>query len=139
MKIRSHLVLIRRTAAALLVLLCSSAIMAGCAVQTEKTLSNEAIQRLQVEFKPGVSSKADVLLLLGEPHGPGALGGFHAMRGPEHAKKGPADAWYYEDNRSSGLKTISHHLQVLVIFFEGDTYNGFFLFSSDATGKSTFE
>ncbi len=140
MIVLSQLALLGRTAVVLLVLLCGTAIMVGCQVQTEKTLSNEDIQRLQAELTPGVSSKADVLQLLGEPQGPGKFGGFHSIRGPEQSRDGPFDAWYYDDNRStSGLSTISQHLQVLVVFFQGDKYDGFFLFGSDATGTATLE
>ncbi len=137
---RSCLAFLRRTGPALLVLLCGAAITVGCAVQTVKTLSSKEFQRVQTELTRGVSSKADVLRLLGEPQGPGEFGGFHAIRGPEHARKGPLDAWYYDDNRSSGgSTTISQQLRVLIIFFQDDTFDGFLLFSSDATGKMTFE
>jgi hypothetical protein len=67
----------------------------------------------------GVSTKADVLLLLGEPRG---AGGGHIS--PESS---PESIWLYEFMRMQG-NDVS--LEILLVFFDEDLYDGHLWFQS---------
>ena len=70
-------------------------------------------------LKPGVSTPADVLLLLGEPRGDGAV-----RWTPSQA---PQTVWYYEYVVVS-IDRIDN--QALLVFFDHDRYAGYMWFSS---------
>ncbi len=110
-------------------------LVAGCATQTGKTHAFSQIDRIESDLQRGITTKGDVLLLLGEPDGAGALGGFGALRGPDHARKGPAIAWYYQSFKASGLVGIEFELDILLVFFEGDIVDGFLWFSNKSEGE----
>ncbi len=110
-------------------------LVAGCAVQTTKTQAFSRIDQIETDLRRGITNKADVLLLLGEPDGAGALGGFDALRGPDGAGKGPIDAWFYESFKSSILGGLEMNQDILLVFFEGDTVDGFFWFSHESKGE----
>lgn len=114
-------------------------LLSGCETQTVKTQALTKTGELETALQRGVSTKSDVLLFLGEPDGAGAFGGFDNVRGPEHAAKGAAGAWYYEANKSSLGTGISLDMQVLLIFFEGEKYDGFYWFNVDEKGSVDFE
>ncbi len=71
-------------------LLLGGMLLAGCAVQTVKSQAFSRIDRLETELERGVSTKADVLTMLGEPDGSGG-----AMF-PTASQA--SDVWYYEAN-----------------------------------------
>ncbi len=96
-------------------------LLAGCAVQTVKTQAFSRIDRLETEFKRGVSTKADVLTVLGEPDGSGGAIFPTASHG--------SDVWYYEAYRSS-LSSLSQ--KILLVYFKGEEFDGFMWFSNDA-------
>ncbi len=110
-------------------------LVAGCAVQTTKTQAFSRIDRIESDLRRGNTTKGDVLLLLGEPDGAGALGGFDALRGPDGAGKGPIDAWFYESFKSSILGGPEMNQDILLVFFEGDIVDGFFWFSHEVKGE----
>ncbi len=110
-------------------------LVAGCTTQTVKTQAFTRINQIETDLRRGVTKKADVLLLLGEPDGAGALGGFDALRGPDGAGKGPMDAWYYESVKVSILGGLELNQKILLVFFEGDTVEGFLWFSNDSKGE----
>ncbi len=110
-------------------------LVAGCTVQTTKTQAFSRIDRIESDLQRGITTKGDVLLLLGEPDGAGALGGFDALRGPDGAGKGPITAWYYESSKSSILVGIEFELDILLVFFEGDVVDGFYWFSNNSKGE----
>ncbi len=110
-------------------------LLAGCAVQTTKSQAFTRIDRIESDLRRGSTTKADVLLLLGEPDGAGALGGFDALRGPDGAGKGAMDAWYYESVKASILGGLELNQDVLLVFFEGDTVDGFLWFSNKSKGE----
>lgn len=113
--------------AALFVAAMVAIVAPGCATQTGKSQAFSQTDALGTELRRGVSTKADVLLLLGEPDGSGGLGGFDALRGPEHARLGAEDAWYYENL----AVTLSHADQdILLVFFLGDIFDGYLWFSN---------
>ena len=110
-------------------------LVVGCATQFAKTQAFSSIDQIETDLRRGITTKADVLLLLGEPDGEGALGGFDALRGPDGAGKGPLDAWYYESTKASILGGLKVNQQILLVFFEGDTVDGFLWFDSEAEGE----
>lgn len=110
-------------------------LVAGCAQQTIKSQAFSRIDDLKTELKRGVSTKADVLLLLGEPDGTGALGGFERLRDAAFKGKGPAHAWFYESFKSTIGLDLQHDQNVLLVFFEGDVFIGFFWFSNTVKGQ----
>ena len=102
-------------------LLLGAMLLAGCAVQTVKTQAFSRLDRLETEFKQGVSTKADVLTVLGEPDGSGGAIFPTASYG--------SDVWYYEASRSS-LSGIN--MNILLVYFRGEVFDGFMWFSNDA-------
>ena len=110
-------------------------LVAGCALQTTKTQAFSRIDQIESDLQRGSTTKGDVLLLLGEPDGAGALGGFDALRGPDGAGKGPLDAWYYESVKASILGGLEVTQDILLVFFEGDTVDGFLWFSNNSKGE----
>ena len=110
-------------------------LVAGCTTQSTKTQAFSRIDQIEFDLQRGETTKGDVLLLLGEPDGAGALGGFDALRGPDAAGKGPLDAWYYESVKFSMLGGLEGRHNVLLVFFEGDTVDGFLWFSNKSKGE----
>ena len=102
-------------------LLLGAMLLAGCAVETVKSQAFSRIDRLETEFKRGVSTKADVLTVLGEPDGSGGAIFPTASYG--------SDVWYYEAHRSS-LSGLSQ--KILLVYFKGEEFDGFMWFSNDA-------
>lgn len=68
---------------------------------------------------PQISTKADVLQALGPPRGYGVA----SMQGVER----PRTIWYYESSEIKG-KTV--RLAMILVFFEGEIYDGYMWFSS---------
>ncbi len=110
-------------------------LVVGCAAQTTKTQAFSRIDQIETDLRRGITNKADVLLLLGEPDGAGALGGFDALRGPDGAGKGPLDAWYYESVKASIAGGLELNQDILLVFFEGDTVDGFFWYTNKSKGE----
>ncbi len=102
-------------------LLLGAMLLAGCAVETVKSQAFSRIDRLETEFKRGVSTKADVLTVLGEPDGSGGAIFPTASYG--------SDVWYYEAYRSS-LSGLNQ--KILLVYFKGEEFDGFMWFSNDA-------
>ncbi len=110
-------------------------LVAGCTILTGKTQAFTRIDQIETDLRRGITNKADVLLLLGEPDGAGALGGFDALRGPDGAGKGPIDAWFYESGKQSILGGLEMNQDILMVFFEGDIVDGFLWFSNKSKGE----
>jgi len=110
-------------------------LVAGCAAQSTKTHAFSRIDRIESDLQRGITTKGDVLQLLGEPDGAGALGGFDALRGPDRARKGPIIAWYYQSIKASILGGIEFQQDILLVFFEGDIVDGFYWFSNNSKGE----
>ncbi len=110
-------------------------LVAGCTTQTAKTQAFSRIDQIESDLRRGSTTKGDVLLLLGEPDGAGALGGFDALRGPDGAGKGPIDAWFYESGGGSIVGGLEMHQDILMVFFEGDIVDGFLWFSHESKGE----
>ncbi len=71
------------------------------------------------QLKQGVSTPAEVLLLLGEPRGAGAVRWTPALA--------PQKVWYYE---YVALSTQRIDNKTLLVFFDQDRYVGYLWFSS---------
>jgi hypothetical protein len=97
------------------------ATLTGCAAETRKSQALSRLDRLESELKQDVATKADVLLLLGAPSGSGEA----MLPMASHAN----EVWYYE---ASGASLSGLKLNILLIYFKGDTYDGFMWFSNDA-------
>ena len=86
-----------------------------------------SVDVLDTQLHRGVSTKQDVLLLVGEPSGRG-----EALIPMDTARK---EVWYYEDIKVEGLISPSTKQQVLLVFFNGDRYDGYLWFSNDIKVK----
>jgi len=115
--------------------LLTTMLVTGCATQSAKTQAFSNIDQFETDLRRGVTTRADVLLLLGEPDGDGALGGFDTLRDPDDDEKEPLDAWYYESIQSSFIGGLKVNQQILLVFFDGDTVDGFLWFDSEAIGE----
>ncbi len=77
-------------------------------------------------LKVGVSSRADILMALGEPRGRGAAR-FSDAASLKHGVEPYHDIWFYEYVESDGENV---QLKFLLVFVDKDHYNGHFWFSS---------
>lgn len=86
--------------------------------------------RVEAELVRGKSTRADVRTLLGIPSGAGGA----LMPGVDGEAGGvePYDVWYYEDIEAGNIRSEEGTLvmdmrqQILVIFFKGDFFHGYF-------------
>lgn len=76
------------------------------------------------KLESGVSTRADVLQVLGEPRGTGA--GHFSSEMPYH------DGWYYEylEAKQSIFGSVKTELKMLLVFFLKGRYDGHLWFSS---------
>lgn len=93
------------------------ALLVGCA-PTVKFGSPPRTDHLDT-LKVGASSKADVLLALGEPRGNGVT--------RLSAEATPRTIWFYEYTETAGKVA---DLKILLVFFDQDKYDGHLSFSS---------
>ncbi|MGZ5055882.1 MAG: hypothetical protein ACXWAT_13210 [Methylobacter sp.] len=77
-------------------------------------------------LKVGSSSRADILMTLGEPRGRGATR-FSNSASLKYGFADYHDIWFYEYLESDGKKV---DLKFLIVFIDQDHYNGHFWFSS---------
>jgi hypothetical protein len=100
--------------------LCAAALalaaLQGCATRMEIG-APPRLERL-AQLTPQLSSRNDVLLALGEPRGYGA-----ARLDRAQARK---QVWLYEHTVSAGADI---HLTMLLVFFDGDAYDGYMWFA----------
>lgn len=104
-----------------LILMC---FLSGC-MPTIKYGSPPLINHLET-LEPGTSSKADVLMALGEPRGHGA-----ARFTPDTALR---EIWYYE---YSEFEEQRISLKFLLVFFDNQRYGGYLWFSSAGLMEGT--
>ena len=85
---------------------------------------------IETQLKRGVSTKADVQRLLGVPNGSG--GALLPGYGDKSQQLEPYQIWYYEDVEVTGTKaeerlmTMNMRQQILVVFFRGELFHGYF-------------
>ena len=100
------------------------AVLPGCAATTQ-TVKNQAFKQLdslQSDLKREVSTRADVLRLLGQPDGRGDA----TFAG----EAGHADVWYYESTDIS-LLSMGGNQRILVVFFRNGVFDGYMWFKTD--------
>lgn len=98
------------------------------------------VQAIEKELVRDKSTHADVQKLLGIPTGAGGamLPGF----GDHSEVVEPYDIWYYEDVESrdikseNGVMVMDMRQQILLIFFKGDKFHGYFWTSNEASVES---
>ena len=76
----------------------------------------------------GKSTRADVLLALGEPQGSGG-----ALVPTDRT---PQEIWYYADSTASGLFKLELKQNVLLVFFRGEQYDGYLWFRNRVEGDT---
>jgi hypothetical protein len=94
-------------------------------------------QLIEKNLVRNISTRADVQKLLGIPTGGGGaiLPGF----GENSEVVEPYDVWYYEDVKTKnskikdGIMTMDMGQQILMIFFKGDKFYGYFWTSNEST------
>lgn len=114
--------------------LLSIALMSGCA-QKVTTGGFPYVNRIEVELKQGVSTKADVQRLLGTPKG---LGSSILPTDPRQR-----EVWLYDDveatdfkRESSGVMRVNVRQQILLVFFDKEVFDGFMWFTTAGTATS---
>ena len=108
---------------ALLVAVLAGAGLQGCATRMEMG-APPALQRLP-QLTPHVSTKNDVLLVLGEPRGYGA-----ARLDPSFTQQ---RVWLYEYNVTEGTNI---QITMLLVFFSGEKYDGYMWFADAVNLKA---
>ena len=88
--------------------------VAACSVSTTKGDLAPRVARLESELSRGKSTKADVLLIMGQPDG---AGGAALSRLPA-----PDEIWFFEEF-SGGLTAGSR--RVLLVYFRGEVLDGY--------------
>jgi len=76
--------------------------------------------RLEADLTPRVSTKADVLRVLGPPRGYG--------RAQLRAAGTPRDTWFYEAIVAPPSGDV--RIKFLLVYFDGEVFDGYFWFSS---------
>ncbi|MBU6498157.1 MAG: hypothetical protein KGJ41_02420 [Rhodospirillales bacterium] len=100
-------------------------LLAGCAAPPTVTSGAfRNVAAIGTSLHRGSSTKTDVRALLGVPNGDG-MSAFRNVAG------GPREVWYYEDIEMTGAKfsgsimTMAMRQQWLLVFFKGDTFDGY--------------
>lgn len=105
-----------------------SVLLSGCA-STVTTGPFTQLPRIETELKRGVSTKADVQRVLGDPKGTG-----NAVLPVDPRSR---EVWYYADIEGTraaieraGLVRLELREQMLLVFFQGEIFDGFLWFSN---------
>ena len=100
--------------------------------QTFGTGAFTKVSQIEKELKRGVSSKAEVRRVLGTPKGFGAS--LLPLNLPERLQR---EVWYYEDIelkdakfQEGGAIQARYRQQVLVVFFDGEVFDGYMWFTN---------
>jgi hypothetical protein len=96
-------------------------LMNGCAMETVRTYASTQADQIDERLSRDRSTKADVLLFLGEPDGAG-----ESLLPPTHESR---EVWYYETH-GGGL--TSYTMKILLVYFRGDLYDGYMWFENRA-------
>ena len=99
---------------ALCVCAAAAIFVAACSVSTTKGDLAPRVARLENELSRGKSTKADVLLIMGEPDG---AGGAALSRVPAQD-----EIWFFSEF-STGM--TSGGGRVLLVFFRGEVFDGY--------------
>jgi hypothetical protein len=114
-------------------MLCSVALLWGCASANAKTARPFADGKQLSTLERGVSTRRDVQRLLGAPDGSG-----HVLLPTEDTQ---LDLWYYADIEMKDLRQVTGGFrgdvrqQVLLVAFRGDVFDGFMWWSNAGSLK----
>ena len=106
----------------ILLILSFCALVGGCSLGEGRDALKD-LPQLETRLERGLSKKDDVERLFGSPSGKGNAV-FPLLKG-EH------EIWYYEDfemtgaSAEGGLIELELRQQILMVFFKGDTFDGF--------------
>ena len=97
------------------------------------------------ELRRGVSTKTDVQKLLGIPSGTGQLNWMLPPgESPPPLGAGPRNIWFYNDitatdmeQSEDGVITMKSRMQILLVFFKGDLFDGYLWTSNVLTPTAT--
>jgi outer membrane protein assembly factor BamE (lipoprotein component of BamABCDE complex) len=119
-------------------------LFAGCAQPGAMTTGPFATtDRIDAELKRGVSTKSDVERILGKPNGKGG-----ALMPPTQTKHGEVWTYYNSQTGTPRLSTgrtggavkvdVDSRDQMIVVFFDGDKFDGYlwFLQTTTAAGRT---
>jgi hypothetical protein len=117
---------LRSPVAVIVFLLALTQVVSGCAVESVRDHASSQVEALDQKLTRNQSTKAEVLLFLGEPDGAGEalFPSTSEMR----------EIWYYETHASSLMNAT---MKVLLVYFRDDLYDGYMWFENDA--KISFE
>lgn len=94
---------------------------------------------IESQLKRGVSTKGDVQRMLGIPNGAG--GALLPGYGNKSTVVEPYQIWYYEDIETTDVKSgeggmnITLRQQILVVYFKGEIFHGYFWTSNSDVAK----
>ena len=129
---------LRSRMARLFALLFAAMILSGCAPRIGKSQTFKQVERLNTELVRGISTRADVLRLLGEPDG---RGGWAYGSGPGQPgdiavsssvqvsteRLGARDVWLYAEAEAP---LFVGSQKIITVFFRGNLYDGYFWFEN---------
>jgi len=94
---------------------------------------------IESQLKRGVSTKGDIQRVLGIPNGAG--GALLPGYGDKSTVVEPYQIWYYEDIETTDVKSgevgmnITLRQQILVVYFKGEIFHGYFWTSNSDVAK----
>jgi len=100
---------------------------------------------IEKELRRGISTKTDVQKLLGIPTGTGQLNWMPPPgESPPPLGAGPRNIWFYNDMQvtdmeqsEDGTITMKSRMQILLVFFKGDLFDGYLRSSNVFTPTAT--
>lgn len=120
------------------VLLASLTVLAAAGHAQERVVTTGGfrnLDRIETDLRRGLSTREDVRRLLGEPNGTGGA----LFPTATHAN----DVWAYENIEAKSVTAVQgpqptlqmhNRWQLLLIFFDGNLFDGFLWFTSAAEG-----
>jgi hypothetical protein len=125
----------RAQRSALLVCACAAIFVAACSVSTTKGDLAPRIARFESELSRGKSTKADVLLIMGQPDGAGAAALSDRFAAFDWTGKpyrpggipGQDEVWFFLEY-SGGL--TAGNRRVLLVYFHGEVLDGYQWFAN---------
>jgi len=122
--------------AATLTIALTANLVAGCAQPGAMTTGPFArTDRIDAELRRGVSTKSDVERVLGKPNGTGGT-----FMPPTQTKAG--EVWVYYNSQTGAPRIsvsrpikveVDSRAQMIMVFFDGDTFDGYLWFLSATT------
>jgi hypothetical protein len=96
------------------------------------------VDRIEKDLQRRLSTKSDVEKVLGKPHG------FGTSILPTESV--PHEVWFYQDIEITGMKAepdgiirAAQRQQILLLFFTGETYDGFLWYTTEGRVRGVVE